>query len=213
MRVVGDLARLQGVGIRQLSGIQYRLRQCGPAWSKDRERIVALCLIDAQSTWSLFVRHFFLSCVLGGRLVSGVRPTMSATNISTPESAILFAIKTIYPRKQPKKKPGPLDEPPWHLPWVLPRLAASAGLSNQSQILKALAVPGRALDDLPKARNFFAHRSQRTAKEVRAMARNYRLPGSMKPGELPCSAYPNRPYSIAYAWVAQIRATIRLLPQ
>ena len=213
MRVVTDLARLQSVGLRQLSGIQYRLQQCGWTWSKDGERVVALCLIDAQSTWSLFVRHFFLSCLLGGRLVSGVRPTTSTSGISTPDAAILFAIREIYPKKPPKKKPGPLEEPPWHLPWVLPRLASSAGLSNQTQILRALAVPGRAFEDLPKARNFFAHRSQTTAKQVRSIATNYHLARSVKPGELPCNAYRSRPYSIAYAWVTQIKATIRLLPQ
>ena len=213
MRVVTDLARLQGAGLRQVSGLQYRLKRCGLTWSKESERVVALCLIDAQSTWSLFVRQFLLSCLLGGRLLSGVRPTTSTSGITTPDAAILFAIKAISPEKQLKKKPGPFDEPRWHLPWVLPRLASSAGLSNYTQIVSALAIPGRAFDDLPKARNFFAHRSQNTANDLRAIATKYHLARSVKPGELPCNAYPNRPYSIAYAWVTQIKATIRLLPQ
>lgn len=213
MRVVTDIARLQGVGLRQVSGIQYRLQQCGVTWSKDNERVVALCLIDAHNTWSFFVRHFFLSCLLGGRLVSGVRPTTSTSGISTPDAAIQFAIKVVSPKKRPRQKPGPGDEPRWHLPAILLKLAEGADLSNHTQIVNALAVPGRAFEDLPLARNFFAHRSQRTAKGVRAIATKYRLARSVRPGELPCNAYLNRPYSIAYAWVTQIKAAIRLLPQ
>ena len=124
-----------------------------------------------------------------------------------------FAISVAYPKKPPKKKLGPLDEPRWHLPSVLLKLVSSARLSNHAQIVSALAVPGRAFEDLPRARNFFAHRSHRTAKELISIAAKYQLGGQVRPGELPCSPYLNRPYSIAYAWVTQVKATMGLLPQ
>ena len=124
-----------------------------------------------------------------------------------------FAIGVAYPKKAPKKKLGPLDEPRWHVPSVFLNLVASAGLSNHAQIVSALAVPGRAFDDLPRARNFFAHRSHRTAKELTSIAGKYHLGGGVRAGELPCAAYPNRPYSIAYAWVTQVKATMGLLAQ
>ena len=213
MRIVTDLAHLQRAGLRQLSGIQHRLQQCGLTWSKDRERVVALCLIDAQSAWSLFVRQFFISCLLGGRLVSGVRPTASTSSVTTSDAAIRYAISVAYPKRRLRTKPRPLDEPRWHLPSVLLQLASSARLSNRAQIVSALAIPGRAFDDLPRARNFFAHRSQRTAKELMSIAAKYHLGAHVRPGELPCNAYLNRRYSIAYAWVTQVKATIRLLPQ
>lgn len=213
MRVVTDLAKLQRMGLRQVWGIQRRLQRCGVIWSKDRERVVALCLIDAQNAWSLFVRHFFISCLLGGRLVSGVRATTGISGITTTEAAMRFSVSVAYPQRQRKKKLGPLDEPRWHLPSVLLSLASSAGLSNHAQIVTALAVPGRAFDDLPRARNFFAHRSRRTASALTSVAAKYHLGAHVRPGELPCNAYLNMPYSIAYAWVTQLKATMGLLPQ
>ena len=49
--------------------------------------------------------------------------------------------------------------------------------------------------------------------ELTSIAAKYHLGPRVRAGELPCRAYPNRPYSIAYAWVTQLKVTMGLLAQ
>lgn len=213
MHAATDLRHLQKAAIRQLANIQARLVAGSRLSVKEAERVAALCLIDAQSTWSLFVRSFFVSCTLGARRVGGGRTSTSVPGIKTAADAIKFATFAIKPSVKTKKGSiGPLDEPPWHLGWVLPRLARDAGLSNTAQVVAAYSIPGRALEDLPKARNFFAHRSHKTADVLRALAPQYGLPGSIRAGALPVQLHPKRQGMIASGWVAELSAMVKLLP-
>src|SRR5262249_571576 len=105
----------------------------------------------------------------------------------------------------------PLDEPRWHMALTLPRLAQLARLSNEPDVLAAFAVPGPALDDLPKARNFYAHRSHHTADILKTLAPKYGLAPTVRAGEIPAQPQPLKPGSIAVNWVAQIAAMVKLL--
>lgn len=96
---------------------------------------------------------------------------------------------------------------------TLPRLAQLAKLSNEPEILDAYAVPGPALDDLPKARNFYAHRSHHTANVLKTLAPKYGLAATVRAGEIPVQPHPAKPGSIAANWVAQIAAMVKLLPK
>ncbi len=209
MRAVTDLARLEHAARRRLGRLEALLVKCQMPPASGQERDIALCLIEAQSTWSQFVRHFFVSCVLGARRIGGTRTGVTVAGLHTTEDVIKWASAVIKPATKGKKALGPLDEPPWHLGWVLPRLAQKVGLSNEPQIISGFAIPARALDDLPIARNFFAHRSHVTAADLQAIAPRYGLTGSIRAGVLPGYPDPRRPYSIAAGWVAELRAVVR----
>jgi hypothetical protein len=211
MNCSNDLDKVVHTALHQLSLIEARLAKTGLD-PKDAERNVALCLIDAQSTWSLFVRSFFISCFVGAARGGGGHVTTTAPGPYTPADAIRWASVAMDSRLAKKKKLAPLDEPRWHLALTLPRLAQYAKFSNGAQILAAFAVPGQAFDDLPKARNFFAHRSHHTAGTLKGIAGGYRLPATIRAGEIPGHPHVARPGSIAEYWVAQIIATVRLLP-
>ncbi|MFI5396214.1 MAG: hypothetical protein ACHQ9S_11845 [Candidatus Binatia bacterium] len=139
-----------------------------------------------------------------------------------PNDVINFAAAALAgPSKSPSKaaKPRkiktlkPIEEPPWHVPQILLTLSGRANLSNQTQISTALAVPGRSLDDLRTARNFFAHRSYVTADKVRAMAIRIGLPKAPRAAILLAERQPGKPYSILSGWLADMRSITRLMCQ
>lgn len=213
MHITTDLEKLQTAALRRLDQTRARLIACPIPPDPTAERVIALCVIEAQATWSLFVRYFFLSCALGARRVGGGRVSSTLSGLRTEQDAVAFAVATTRPRAVMKKRPGPLDEPPWHKDLTLRTLALAAGLSNQPQIAAALAVQGRGIEDLPRARNFYAHRSRRTAVGLRDLARHYGLPAPARVGAFPGIGHPERPCSIAAAWVGELRAVVNLLPR
>jgi hypothetical protein len=206
-----DLDKVVRSALHQLSLIEARLGRAGLA-PKEAERNVALCLIDGQAAWSLFIRSFFVSCFIGAKRGGGGRvATTVPGGPHTPAVAITWASVTLNPRLADRGI-GPLDEPRWHLPWVLPRLAQTAGFSNLAQIQLAFAVPGPALDDWYKLRNFYAHRSHHTATQAKTLIAKYSLPANTRAGEIAGHPHPSRPGSIAEYWIAQIIAMAKLLP-
>ena len=209
MHTVGNLAQLERAATRRLANIEARLLRYDIPPTSEQERGVALCLIDAQSTWSQFARFFFVSSVLGARRGGGAYTTVTVGGLHTAEDAITFAILTFSPKRKKRSKFRPLDEPPWHKGSILPRLAQAVGLSNQAQVNLAFSIQARALEDLPIARNFFAHRSRDTAALLEAIAPRYGLPDSTRAGALPGHLDPRRPHSIAAGWVAELRAIVR----
>ena len=211
MNCANDLDKVVRAALRQLLAIEAQLTKTGLD-PKATERNIALCLIDAQSIWSLFTRSFFVSCFIGASRAGGGRVTTTALAPHTPADAIRWASVTMDPRLASRSRIGPLDEPRWHLALTLPRLAQRAGFSNEAQILAAFAVPGPVFADLPKARNFYAHRSHRTANTLKTLVTSYRLPANIRAGEIPGRQHPTRAGTIAQSWLAQIVSTVRLLP-
>jgi hypothetical protein len=212
MRHAEDLDKVVRSALKQFRFIEKRLAVASLA-PKAQERNVALCLLDAQSAWSLFVREFFASCFIGAKRNGGGRVTTTAPGPHTPAEAIRWATVTMNPKVAGKRHLGPLDEPRWHKPLTLPRLAQFAKLSNEPEILAAFAVRGPALDDLPKARNFYAHRSEETARKLEAIAANYSVAAAIRAGAIPAQPHPKIPGMIAETWVQQIIAMVKLLPK
>ncbi|MDP1570826.1 MAG: hypothetical protein Q8L86_12580 [Vicinamibacterales bacterium] len=207
-----DLDKVVRAALHQLTAIEARLTTPGLA-AKAAERNVALCLIDAQSTWGLFFRAFFISSFIGAKRGGGGRVTITAPGSRSPTDAIRWAAVANNARLAGQARIAPLDEPRWHQPNTLLRLAQRAGFSNAPQIQVAFGVPGRAFEDLPKARNFYAHRSHHTANQVKALIGRYGLPAKIRAGEIAGHPHMTRPGSIAEYWLAQVIATIRLMPQ
>lgn len=208
MRPRLHLGALQRPAMRKLLGIRDKLGGHAIPPSRVEAREMALCIIEAQNTWGMFVRFFFVSCMLGAKTLGGARVKQSVGPMASEADAVAFA-RRILPGPLAT---GPLSEPQWHSGKVLLRLAAAARLSNESQIQVAYSVVGRALEDLPKARNFFAHRSKHSARILEALRSQYALPKGTRPGLIPAQRHPSEPYSIARAWCEELIHRMRLLP-
>ena len=217
MRTTTDLVKLQRTANRRFVLLQQRLIALRTPLSSLQQRELAITLIDAQNTWQLFVKYFFISSAIGARRASGQRAHAGIPGILTQGDAIAFAIKEtryqIYLKKGATGAYKPLDEPGWHLSWVLPKLARAAKLSNETQVLSAWSIPGQAIDHLLTARNFFAHRARHTALDLALLSRVYHVPASTRPALVPGEPHPSSQFSIAFMWVAQLRSMVRLLSQ
>lgn len=212
MNCANDLEKVAQAALNQFARIEKRLAVAGLD-RKTTERNVALCLLDAHGAWSLFVRSFFISCFIGATRGAGGRVTATVLGPRTPADAIRWATVTVKPRLAGKSILGPLDEPAWHMEHTLLRLAQTAGFSNLPDILAASAVPGPGITHLRTARNFFAHRGRHTALALRAIGPTYRVPATVRPGEIPGQPHHALPGSIAENWLAHIIAVVRLLPR
>lgn len=203
------LAALQRPAMRRMAGIRSRLAAHSIPPSPSEARELALCVIEAQNTWAMFVRYFYVSCMLGARTISGARVTQTVGGVNSEADAIAFAKSVV----KGLTEDGPLSEPQWHTSTTLLPIASSAGLSNEQQIRVAYSVVGRALNDLPKARNFFAHRSQGTALVLVGLQKRYGLSKDTKPGLIPAQRHPTEQHTIAHAWVEELIHRVRLLPE
>lgn len=98
---------------------------------------MALCLIDAQSGWSGFVRSFFVSCFIGAARGGGGHLKTTASGPHTPADAIKWASIAMNPSLKRKKKIGPLDEPPWHMAFD------AAAVGSACEAFERAGDPGR----------------------------------------------------------------------
>lgn len=218
MRPSRDLEKLAAVAENRLGQMLHAVSVAASRADKAAQRCVVAEIIDAQNLWQHFVRSFFISAYTGGKCASGVHCLVLNSTAGQYADPIEFAIATTNPKTYSQKKTKGIafsfrDEPPWHLEWVLPRLAQAAGLSNHSSIVSAFSVPGRAVADLPTIRNYYAHRSERTAVLVRGLAPAYLYPKDTKPSVLPLLPHPTIGASIGEVWLIQLRNMARLLVQ
>lgn len=209
MRPRRNLGILGRRALRRLRTVYARLDDHTIPPSAAQERDLALCLIDAQNIWAGFVRHFFISCLFGATTATGARVRNGIGAFASEGAAVDYA-KTVV---KGLTEDGPLSEPQWHQSSVLTKLAAAASLSNAQQIGVAYSVVGRALEDLPKARNFYAHRSRHSAKVLIGLRTSYEIPSAVRPALIPAQRHPKVPHTIAREWVAELIRRIALMPQ
>jgi hypothetical protein len=209
-----DLRKLVGTANRRLGQLVMRVSSCSAPPSKEDERTIALATIDLFNLWGLFARHFFISSAIGSRRVGGGHTRALVRKFLDSADVVDFSVLHLDPRRRPRRKGGwgPHEEPPWFQPGVLLKLCSAARISNEAQVVLALSVKARSMEDLPVARNFFAHRSELTASGVRRMASKYTLSHSLKPAVLLGSRPPGRPDTVLASWLAEIRYVVNLLP-
>ncbi len=104
----------------------------------------------------------------------------------TIHDAIGLAISIITPWNSfvPGTIPDRRREPTWHDPNTLLRIAASQAFSHRSDIVAAFSTGSRTFQDLPRFRNYFAHRNDDTLKVARNAAPLYGIPRALKPSEI-----------------------------
>jgi hypothetical protein len=181
----------------------------GPVVGKDGsdiDRAVSFTLVELMTSWSNFVREFYLSCAtLAPKTISGSRVTHSKTGLNNERDALIFAIAVLKAKTITKPRIAPLDEPTWREKRALATLSQNLGLSNNTAIVNALSYSTTFFDHAHTVRNFYAHRSEGTVVRVLDLAlRDYGLRIS-HPHALMNKIHPGRTDTILQEWLSDVR--------
>lgn len=177
----------------------------------EHDRVVAFVTIEALNLWSSFCRSFYLSCIFNAKRSTGIPIRISLLGVQTKSDAITFAIKQMRPKIKGNGPWSYLDEPTWRKPGTLLQLLQVVGASNFNQVLAGFAYPTPVFDELPRIRNFFAHRSEGTKFETMRVARTVGVSTKLRPSEIMCSYGPGRPQNVICDWLDDMRHVVNLV--
>jgi hypothetical protein len=170
------------------------------------ELVVAHVTIELVSTWSNFVRSYYLSCALNARL--GRR---SRIRTSRPYASAQDALGAAVLRFNPKATPLATglwhrrDEPDWKNNGTLITLASEASWSNLETIAAALSIRGaRSTVDPPVARNFYAHRNAGTLAAARSLGPRYGIPQYERLSQILLAIPSGSPNSLLVEWTGEL---------
>jgi hypothetical protein len=181
-----------------------------PATSES-DRLCAYICLELANTWQGFIREFYLSCtVSGARSISGLPISPAAGRFADEAAALLAAIRCVDAQRYRKlvnqrRRPRPFDEPTWFRDSTSLQVFRGVGLSNVATLQQAFAVATDVFDTLPRLRNFYAHRSERTARTVRAVAGRYGLPRGTRASDVVAFVPHGKSAKIVDDWIASLR--------
>jgi hypothetical protein len=137
----------------------------GSTW-RSRDHRIAFASIEAINLWNQYCREYFLSVALGTIDAGGNPVTLaSSRSFANEESAIAWATQQVA------RGDVYIGEPRWRTPTVWSRVMQKLGSSVQMNVTLATGLTTSAFGDLPKFRNFYAHRCRDTADKAKAVAR------------------------------------------
>lgn len=211
MRRCRRLRKLRRALASRLKRLERRLQTLVSGTNRqDRDLVVAYVTLEALNAWAQFCRSFYLSCALGARTE---RKKYITITVPAGTDHLGIAIKHFKKSAKPNSVGAwhRRDEPTWHDPNVLMTLCSNLGCSIQSEVERAFSLGQTVFRDLPVARNFFAHRSEGTARAARNIAPQYTLPTYLSPAELLLAVPPGAYSSLVVAWLDEIRITAELI--
>jgi hypothetical protein len=177
----------------------------------ESDYIISYVTIQCLNLWFVFSRTYFLSCVLSPLRENGTRVTCNSS-IRTFNDAINQAKIAINWRRQ--------YEPPWGKTQIFIDSCNAIGCSNHQEIQNAFSIQISnnqydVFEDLPKFRNFYAHRNEDTANEALNIAiQHYSIPIipiSSHPTKMLLQSAYGRPQSLILDWIDDIINTVDLL--
>jgi hypothetical protein len=178
----------------------------------EQDRQVAFVTIEALNTWMEFCRYFYLGCALGGKDASGRRLLPAAGSYRTVNDALTFAIHTMNPRLRGRNGPwAPRDEPAWHQSGEFFKIMRALNTSNVPNVVSAVSLATGGLGHLPTFRNFYAHRSEYSAKRAQRLATNYVVSTQLHPTRILLSYAPGRPRPILREWLDDLVVVVQLM--
>jgi hypothetical protein len=138
-----------------------------------------------------------------------MRVKLGVGGIQSIQDGIHFAVQTLKPRSVKLNRVyHPLDEPNWYKRETLLDLANALTFSNSADIQLALNLSTDAFTDVVVFRNFFAHRSENTARQAQRLGPRYGQSSTKPPADIVCGVGPGRPQNVLADWIDDIRITI-----
>ncbi len=153
--------------------------------------------------WANFARFYFLSCALGAKSPDGGRVQLGVPPFANEKAALAFAAKG--------EKNTSRGEPVWHDFAAFGRAMGKLNLADPTRLSTSLGYPSKVFDDLPPCRNFFAHRTQNTAKNVKNVARRNGIDPDLPASEVVCTPATGRSYPLMVDWLDDLTAIIEIL--
>lgn len=178
----------------------------------DWNKIAATVCIETQSTWSIFARSYFISCLMGCRLPN-LRAVSGNVSVVDTEDAVGHAIRTFRPSETPNANGSwnRRNEPTWHDPAILLKLSQKFALTNLVDVQAALSMQATAFRDMPVFRNFFAHRNEMTSRSAIRTASMHGVVNTSIPSEALRILPQTGARCLILEWIAEIKTTVALL--
>ena len=211
MRSQKDLSLLQKRLLKRIYGYNNIANIALSAKHSYRIQLLTFLTIDCLNYWGNFCRAYFLSCTLKPKRNNGSIITLSNASISTFSDAIDASMKKLRYRTWRRGTYTRRDEPLWHKPSTLIDSCTEIGCSNLSSIHLALSTGSAVFDDLPKFRNYFAHKNMQTAMVAKNLAPNYLISSSNDPCTILLSYPPASPKPLIVDFLDDIGIAVNLL--
>lgn len=162
---------------RRLDKLHYLANEIREESNRYCTAVITYVVVETLSLWQVFCRTYYLSCILGNaRTAMGNQVLHSYQRDLNENDAIRESIRIVKPAMYVKLPPSdsvaPHFEPDWHNKGVLSKLANELEFSHAECIVEAFSYQTRVMDDLPPIRNFYAHRSKKSAIVVKNIAAN-----------------------------------------
>lgn len=210
MRIVSNFADLKSLTDRRLLRLSKLFEKTLYTKKEGLDVITTFVVIETQNTYSNFSRNYFLSCTRNPKLISGIKVSCDPS-IGSYKSALDTAMKSLRPKTFQKGNYSRFDEPQWHLPKTLCTSCQEIKCSHITQITNAFSLPVKVFDDLPKFRNFYAHRNDDTIIKPRQIASNWGIPSRQHPTDILSSIPLGRPQPLLIDYLDEMLNVIDLL--
>ena len=198
MRAEKALPSLERRCLRRLDRLRQIVGAASPVDWRDRDRRTSFASIEALNLWHQYCRHYYLSCAFGAVNAAGNRVALVVMPFKSERTAITFAASQF----KPSQLTG--DEPRWRDPasWLV-AMDALCG-AGFTPVAAATGVSTDAFSDLPRFRNFYAHRSRGTALRAKALATKYVLSTRLHPTDILLAQRPGAGASVLVGWLDDI---------
>jgi hypothetical protein len=209
VRHVPDVRRLGTQGRRRALTLRVLVATLIPPLADEEKRRVSFATVEALNLWAGFARAMYVSTALSARDQFGARIATAQPGLRTVADAITFAVHSDKPKLATRSGPWtPFDEPSWATLNSFENVMVALNPSNLSAIIAGVSYDPNAFRDLKQARNFFAHRSESTARHIPAIARRNLLSPTLHPVDLLCSRPRGRPQTLIADWIDAVRSMI-----
>ena len=209
MKKLEPLYRRSMQHLTRLSALTDQLSSSVPL-KRESDRIASHICIETLNLLAEFNRSYYLLALQRSQTRSGnLHSTMFPRGTS-----IEFALRSInmLRRRSAVKTLRRIDEPSWHTKSVFLKIVRLSKVSSEPQVVAAVSLRIRVLEDLPVARNFFAHRNEETAQKCCRLGGHYMLP-STHPSVMLASPLRGRPVRLLEDWIAELEIFVDTMTQ
>lgn len=222
MKPTRDLRRLQRAGQHRISLLRARAASATAPnrLGADADVDVAHCIIELSNLWHGMSRSLYISTALRARDGAGARITVVVPTVATAQAAIGHAIRRTKPQlfqkvTNPNHNWRWNEEPTWAKTSTLLACMDEIGASNRTVVSNAVSIQSSVFDDLPKCRNFYAHRNADTVRRLFPVFAKYginpRLTTSQALSTPASTPLGQRPQPLLLDWIDDVRDTVDLI--
>ncbi|HEX2765413.1 MAG TPA: hypothetical protein VHR55_02035 [Candidatus Limnocylindria bacterium] len=207
----GQVGRLTRQAQRRLNRLNSLAAPLSLPITPELRRQLSYVVIESANLWEQYSVCLYLSSALGARDPHGTRITSSPA--PDPTHAIDLAVWAVHPELTGQHRQWDrLEQPDLKNKGVLAKALDSIDATIFDDVDRALSYPTRVLADLPRMRNFYAHKSERASRSAMAIGNHYGITRQLTPHELLLTRPPGPKRALLMEWLADLSAVFGLMP-